>query len=77
MSENKYDNIHKNRKEIFLNNFLGGLAWGIGVTIGLTLFLAILAFIASNIDTVPIVGNYVSAVINYLLENGVQQSVVK
>lgn len=73
MSE-KYNNIHRSRKELLLNNFLGGLAWGIGVTIGLAIFLALLAFIASRIDTVPFVGNYISDVLKYLLENGTNQN---
>ncbi|TXG76487.1 hypothetical protein E6Q11_04480 [Candidatus Dojkabacteria bacterium] len=72
MAEEKYDHVKRSRKEIISNNFLGGLAWGIGVTIGLAIFLAILAFIASRVDTVPLVGNYISDILNYLLQNGAQ-----
>jgi len=72
MSETKYEHITRSRKQIITNNFLGGLAWGIGVTFGLGLFIAFLLFIARNIDLVPIVGNFVSNVINYILQNAQQ-----
>ncbi|MBI2621589.1 MAG: hypothetical protein HYW63_02980 [Candidatus Levybacteria bacterium] len=68
----KHLNIHKNKRQIFTNNFLGGVAWGLGVTVGLSVFIAILGFIASNIDFVPIVGDFVSRVINYILSNRLQ-----
>jgi len=69
MSEEKHLNIHKSRKQIFTNNFIGGLAWGIGVTLGLSIFVAALAFIGSKINLVPVVGDFVSNVINYILLN--------
>lgn len=69
MSENKHENIYRGRRQIITNNFLGGLAWGIGVTLGLTVFFAVLAFISSHINFVPIVGNFVSNVIDYVLNS--------
>ncbi len=70
MSESKSEHIYRSRKQIITNNFLGGIAWGVGVTIGLTLFFGILAFISTHINFVPIVGDFVSGVINYILTNG-------
>lgn len=67
MSENKHAYIHKSKKQIFTNNFIGGLAWGLGVTVGLSLLLALLAFIGARIDFVPVVGDFVSKVIDYIL----------
>lgn len=69
MSENKFEDIHKNRKEIFINNFIGGIAWGLGATFGVSILIAILGFIASQANLVPIVGSFVSDVINFVLQN--------
>lgn len=70
MSESKSEHIYRSRKLIMTNNFLGGVAWGIGVTIGLSLFLAALAFISSHIDFVPIIGEFISSVIDYIITSG-------
>jgi hypothetical protein len=71
MVEN-HENIYKSRKRILADNFLGGIAWGLGVTIGLTVFFAVLAFIGRNIDLVPVVGEFVANVINYIVTNSGQ-----
>lgn len=67
MDTEKYDNVKRSRKELFLNNLLGGIAWGLGATIGLAVFFAVLAFIGSHINFVPIIGNFASDVIQYIL----------
>lgn len=72
MSESKSEHIYRSRRQIITNNFLGGIAWGIGVTIGLALFFGILAFISQHIDFVPIVGDFIADIINYILTNGTQ-----
>lgn len=67
MSSEKHDHVKRSTKEIFLNNLLGGFAWGIGLTIGLAVFVAILSIISAKIDFVPIVGDFVSNVVNYII----------
>ncbi len=67
MAEDKYDHVNHSKKTIFSNNFIGGIAWGLGATLGLAIFFAIIAFIGSHINFVPIVGNFVSEVANYIL----------
>lgn len=59
-------------KKIFLNNFLGGIAWGLGATVGLAVVLAVLTFILGKINLVPIVGTFVADVIKFVLQNNPQ-----
>ena len=63
----KHELIHKTRAEIFFNNFLGGIAWGLGATLGLSIVLGIFVFILGKINFVPVVGNFASSVVNYVL----------
>ena len=70
--EDKHLNINRPKKIIFTNNFIGGIAWGLGVTVGLTAFIGTLAFVGSRIDFVPVVGEFASKVINYIVINSGQ-----
>jgi len=55
------------KKQIIINNLLGGLCWGIGLTVGLSLFFFLLTIIAKEVNLVPVVGSFVSQVISYIL----------
>lgn len=68
----KFEQVKLNRKELFLNNFLGGIAWGLGATVGLSIFLAIITFILSKINLIPIVGNFISGIVTYIAANNPQ-----
>ena len=63
----KYEQINRTKREIILNNFIGGISWGIGVTIGLAIFIGVLTLVAKNIDFVPIVGDFTAQIINYII----------
>ncbi len=63
----KYNLVLESRRKIFTNNLIGGLAWGIGATLGLSLLIAILGLLAHYVNLVPIVGNFVSEVINFII----------
>ncbi len=65
----KHEQIHKTRLQIFINNFLGGIAWGLGATVGVSIFFAVVAFVLSKINLIPVVGNFVSGVAVYILQN--------
>lgn len=64
-----HEAIHKNRKEIIINNFIGGVAWGLGATVGLSIVIAILGIILSKINLIPIVGEFVSQITTFVLQN--------
>lgn len=53
--------------EIIFNNFVGGFSWGLGATVGLALFFTVLTLIAKNVNLVPVVGSFVSDIINFIL----------
>jgi hypothetical protein len=69
MSEDKYEHIHRSRKHIFLNNFLGGMAWGLGASVGISVLLAILGFIASQVNIIPVFGTFISNIIDFILQH--------
>lgn len=65
----KYENVKRNLKEIIINNFLGGIAWALGATIGVTIVLTIIGFIANNINFIPIIGNFAAQISEYVSKN--------
>ena len=67
--DDKHDHVHKSVKRIFLNNFIGGIAWGLGATVGAAVLLAILGFILSKVNLVPVVGTFVAQVTSFVLQN--------
>ena len=50
---------HKvNLRKVFVKNFIAGIAWGIGATIGLSLIFAIITSILKGLGGLPIVGTF-------------------
>lgn len=64
-----YEKVSKRLKthEIIINNFLGGIMWALGATLGISLVFTILGIIAKNINLVPIVGAFASDILNFIL----------
>lgn len=58
-----HENIYKKKRYIMINNFLGGVMWGMGTVIGGLLIVIILGFVISKIDLVPIVGSWMRDVL--------------
>lgn len=52
---------------IILNNFIGGIAWAFGVTIGFSLLIAILTLISKELNVIPIIGTFISNIIDFVL----------
>lgn len=66
MSADKFEHITHRKKTIFINNFVGGIAWGLGATVGLAVVLTILTVVVRWIDVVPVVGDFVARVTEFV-----------
>ncbi len=54
-------------REIVANNFIGGVFWALGATVGLAIIFSILTIISNNIDLVPVIGSFVSEIIDFVM----------
>jgi flagellar motor component MotA len=63
----RHEEIHKKKREIFLNNFIGGIAWALGATVGLAIIITILGIILKNINLIPFFGNYIAGIIEFII----------
>ncbi len=61
-TDHHYD-IHRSRKKMLLDNFMGGIAWGFGTVVGGTLVILLIGYMLSKIELVPIIGDWVHAII--------------
>lgn len=53
-------------RRLLLTNFLAGLARGLGLTIGTAIVLAILGWVFSKFLSVPIIGDYIRQIMEYV-----------
>ncbi len=63
----RYQQVDKKRKTIFIDNFIGGIAWALGATVGLAIIIALLTIILKNTNLIPFVGNFVAEVIQFVI----------
>ncbi len=64
----KHEHVHSKWHTIFVNNFIGGIAWGLGATVGLSIVVAILGFILSKTNLIPFVGTFVAEVMQFVAQ---------
>ncbi|MFH1187148.1 MAG: DUF5665 domain-containing protein [Candidatus Levyibacteriota bacterium] len=66
----RYEQKETSFGKIIKNNFIGGIAWGIGATVGISVLVAILGFLLSaRLDLIPIIGTFISDITSFVLEN--------
>jgi hypothetical protein len=61
------EKVYRSRKKIIFDNFLGGISWSFGVWIGTSIILLLTFLIASKVDFVPIIGNFVAETLRSVL----------
>lgn len=55
-----HERVTASRKQIVINNFIGGIAWAVGSTIGISIIVAILTFTFHHINLIPVIGTWVA-----------------
>jgi len=70
--ENKHKNVQKPLKQIFINNFIGGIAWFLGATIGAAFILSVFGFVIGRVDIIPIIGEFIGQVTQSALQSSPQ-----
>lgn len=58
--------VQVNQKRALVNSFAAGLLFGVGSAIGATFVIGLMLLILGQLDTVPIIGRYVSQIIDYI-----------
>ncbi len=62
----QHEKIYRSKKQIFVNNLVGGVAWGLGATVGVSIFIALLGIILNNVNLIPVIGDFVSQISDYV-----------
>ncbi len=66
----KHENVsQRSRSKMILDNFIGGISWALGVWVGATLVIALLVFILSKVNYIPLVGDFIVNILKYIGEN--------
>lgn len=63
----RFEQVKAKRRDIFVNNFIGGISWALGATIGLSIIIALLGLLIKHVNVIPYVGNFVGDVINFVI----------
>ncbi len=61
-----FEKVERSKKQIMLNNFLGGIAWGLGATIGVAVVFTLLGFVLARINWIPFIGDFVTKISAYV-----------
>lgn len=62
-SSNRYTHYLKNKKQIMVNNFIGGLSWALGSVVGLAVIAAIVGLVLNFVDFKLILGEWLGGMI--------------
>ncbi len=55
----KASETQRSYKRIFSENFIGGIAWALGIFFGTTFLVGILVIILSRLQTIPVIGKFI------------------
>ncbi len=65
-ASNKTVELKVSTTQLVFNNFLSGLAWGLGSVVGATVIVSLILVLLAQLNTAPIIGKYISSILNYI-----------
>lgn len=68
MAVDNYNAINKSKKEIMLNNFLGGISWAVGTAVGASLIVGLITLVLTQLKNVDIIGPIIETVMEKVEE---------
>ena len=60
--------VKKSIKQVLIHNFVAGMAWGVGTTIGVGAILTLSVFLVSKVNFVPIFGSYLAQILEFAIK---------
>jgi len=55
-------------KNTLLHNFVGGIAWGLGLTVGISVLAAFLSLVLTKAGGLPLVGGWLAGLVEATLK---------
>ena len=65
--------IRLTNRQSFARSFFNGILSGLGSVIGATIVVAVLAFMLSNVQLIPVIGEWISQITEYVSNTGAQR----
>jgi Domain of unknown function (DUF5665) len=63
----RYDRVKESKKQLVLNNFIGGISWAFGAIVGVAIVVSLLGLILKHVNLIPYVGNFVAQVLDFVV----------
>ena len=65
-TEGKSIELKVSPTRLIFNNFVSGLAWGVGSVLGATVVVGLLIYLVGLLNTAPVIGSYISHILQYI-----------
>lgn len=72
MNGDRSQAIYKSRRQLITDNFISGMAWGVGSVIGATIIVGILGIAIVKTKQIPLIGDIVKVATDEITQ-GLQQ----
>lgn len=64
----RYEKVEEtSKRKIIVNNFIGGLFFALGSTVGLAIVIALLTFVLSKVNLIPFIGSYLAELNRFIV----------